>query len=301
MQNANMTVDKTAVRQEPSLLTERSLCHSDRVAFQNCKLQYRNRKMRVKRMRRETPQFVGDLTHMGVAVEDEAQRDELLAKQLQRVPETERQQVEATVRELIANDAEMESDGITDDQKEKLIRWTDPETGWELVAKPDSIGVVIDEGRGQEVLEVVDKKTAYYVRESHIQQLLFFGLVASLSVLDSFLGSIKLVARALRSKEERVLWYSRARTAQNLRDVRADIHEIEKAIKTDSFPPTTGLHCNRCPFREGCDAFKAWSTQAVSDGGEMGIIKSGASSPASVDSRNQGRRPFYLSRGRRYA
>jgi len=269
------------------------LSHSDREAFRTCRKSYKDRKTRAKRVKRETPQFVGDLTHLGTAVDDSAEREKLLSKQLERVPEADREEVEATVRELIANDAAMETEGAVDVQKEKLIRWTDPETGWDLVAKPDSMGFVVDDARDREVLEVVDKKTAYTVKESHIKQLLFFGMVASLSMMESFLGSIKLVARALRGKEEKVLWYSRARTPQNLREVRADIYEIEKSIETDSFPPTTGMHCNRCPFREGCDAFKAWTEQDQAGATDVGEA-------SRRDRGSKGRRPFYLSR-RRYA
>jgi len=283
----------TTGRQDSPMWQERSLSHSDREAFRTCRKSYKDRKTRAKRVKRETPQFVGDLTHLGTAVDDSAEREKLLSKQLERVPEADREEVEATVRELIANDAAMETEGAVDVQKEKLIRWTDPETGWDLVAKPDSMGFVVDDARDREVLEVVDKKTAYTVKESHIKQLLFFGMVASLSMMESFLGSIKLVARALRGKEEKVLWYSRARTPQNLREVRADIYEIEKSIETDSFPPTTGMHCNRCPFREGCDAFKAWTEQDQAGATDVGEA-------SRRDRGSKGRRPFYLSR-RRYA
>lgn len=248
---------------------DRSLSFSDWNRFEECELSYCKSKRRERRAPREIHQIIGDLTHRATAKAEGEEREADLARQLERLPEETRVEAERIVRELIENDVTLDEAGdeVHDQQKDKLLlRCSAPVQHWELVAKPDETGMV-DGGKGRDVLQLVEKKTAFYLRKKAKDQVFFAGMVAQVGRALSYDGPVKLVIRLLRSKQEHVFWYSRAATERNMFRVASVIRRIEKAVETGEFKANTGHHCESCPYRNGCAAFAAWkeSQEAASD------------------------------------
>lgn len=239
---------------------DRSLSFSDWRRFEECELSYCKSKKRERRAPREIHQIIGDLTHRATSKAGGEEREADLARQLERLPEATRVEAERIVRELIENDDTLDEAGdeVHDQQKDKLLlRCAAPVPNWELVAKPDETGMV-DGGKGRDVLQLVEKKTAFYLRKKAKDQVFFAGMVAQVGRALSYDGPVKLVVRLLRSKQEHVFWYSRSATDRNMWRVASVIRRIEAAVETGEFKANTGHHCETCPYRNGCAAFSAW-------------------------------------------
>jgi len=232
---------------------KKKLAYSDLRAFRECPQQYWKRVNRAKRVARTVHEAVGDITHAASA-DDSKERQAHTAKQLAELPQEQRAEVAKVVEELTAAALEMsEAQDVSDREKEKQLRWLDPETGWELLAKPDEIGMVEDP-RGGEILQIVDNKTAYKLRSKHLKQLYFFGLVARLA--KKYPGAIRLVVRLLRSKDEAVFFSSPKKVDRELAKIRRTIRAIESRLASGNFEAVTGKQCEGCPYREGCDAYQ---------------------------------------------
>lgn len=237
---------------------KKKLAYSDLRAFRECPQQYSLRVRRAKRAERTVHEAVGDITHAASA-DDSKERQAHLAEQLQALPAEQREEVAKAVEELTATALEMsEAQDVSEREKEKQLRWLDPQTGWELLAKPDEIGMVEDP-RGGEILQIVDNKTAYKLRSKHLKQLYFFGLVARLA--KKYPGAIRLVVRLLKSKDEAVFFSSPKKVAEELAKIRGTIRAIESRIESDDFEAKTGKHCEGCPYREGCAAYQQLKVQ----------------------------------------
>ena len=263
MQNTSpggKAADRTKPRKKPakSHLGEQSISHSDIVAFNLCELRYRMAKEGAERAEPDEFELVGKITHKVVEKSDTASGDAVAEAEIANVSEEHRSAVEETVATCV----EVDRDNVDPDEfdvlTEKLFRWKDPETGWELVAKPDKVSRSYDD-RGSEIIKVTDKKTSEYVKRRDVDQIFFFGLVIYL-INSDFFGSIKLVVKKLRNKENPFseYWFSRAKADANLRMVRDVIRRIQKALERNRFKPTTGSHCDGCPFRGECRAYAAW-------------------------------------------
>jgi len=244
--------------------------------FEECELEYRFRKERRRKAPRQMQQIIGDLTHRAVAEDDLDTRESELKAQIASLPAADRLEAERIVRELIENDDKLDTGEVHEQKKDKvLLSCPAPIVGWTLLAKPDETGLVdsdrkplvtivqtVENGAAvvaDQVLQIVEKKTAYVLRKKHKDQVFFAGMVAQIGKALGHEGPIKLVIRLLRSKTEHVFWYSRAATERNLHRVGAVIRRIENAIAKDDFKATTGLHCLNCPYRFDCPAFAAWS------------------------------------------
>ena len=240
-------------------LGERSISFSDIRTFQMCQLAYRLIKEGAAKAALRDEQVVGNLTHDGSAVTDEGNRERLLQEGLAELPAEKRAEVESKVRKLIQVADELEDEQAFDIRREKLVRWLDEVTGWELVAKPDEVSMTVGD-RGSEIIQVVDKKTGGRLRDSHVDQIFFFGLVVYLTRREEFFGSIKLIVRLLGDSEnpDREFWFSRAKVDFNLRNVRDVIRQIELALEKNRFKPTLGDHCERCSVKEHCRAYARW-------------------------------------------
>lgn len=256
---------KEPVRQQvtPEGLKEwdRTLSFSDWQVFEECELAYLKRKNRERKAPREIHQIIGDLTHRAAAKEQGENREADLERQLKRLPAETRAEAERIVRELIENDDVLDEAGeeVHDQQKDKLLlRCAAPVANWELVAKPDETGMV-DGGRGRDVLQLVEKKTAEFLKKKAKDQVFFAGMVAQVGRVLSYDGPVKLVIRLLRSKQEHVFWYSRSATERNMWRIASAIRRIEKAVETGEFKANTGFHCKKCPYRNNCTAFAAWA------------------------------------------
>jgi hypothetical protein len=239
---------------------DRTLSFSDSCQFELCELGYFKRKNRERKAPRDVHQIIGDLTHRATAKEEGEGREADLARQLDRLPEETRVEAERIVRELIENDDSLDEAGdeVHDQQKDRLLlRCAAPVPHWELVAKPDETGMV-DGGRGRDVLQLLEKKTAFNLRKKAKDQVFFAGMVAQVGRALSYDGPVRLVIRLLRSKQEHVFWYSRSATERNMFRIASVIRRIEKAVETGEFKANTGHHCSSCAYRNGCEAFAAW-------------------------------------------
>lgn len=280
LENASQEIGRAAVtkltpKPNHNNLGERSISFSDILAFLTCQLKYRLIKEGWKRVALREEQVVGNLTHDGSAESNDEDRERLLQEGLATLPDDQRAKVETKVRTLIQVADELEDDNAFDVHREKLVRWLDEETGWELVAKPDEVSMTVGE-RGSEIIQVVDKKTGGRLRKSHIDQIFFFGLVVYLTRRDVFFGSIKLIVRLLgnQTDPDNEFWFSRAKVESDLRKIRDVIHQIEFALEKDRFKPTIGDHCDRCPVNVHCRAFARWQKEGGS-GSNSGFPSSG--------------------------
>lgn len=260
-EESGKTTRRRSPRKPVNNLGERSVCASDIKRFLMCQLSYRLSKEGAATAELREEQMVGNLTHDGSAETDRQDRERLLQEGLAEldVSDDKKAEVESKVRALIQVADELEDDEAFDVRREKLVRWLDEETGWELVAKPDEVSTVLGDG-GAEILQVVDKKTGGRLLRSHREQIFFFGLVVYLSRREDFFGSIKLVVRLLGNHEDpdREFWFSRAKVDSDLRKVRDVIRQIESALEKNRFKPTLGDHCDRCSVRGACRAYARW-------------------------------------------
>lgn len=249
-------------------LGQKSISHSDMKAFLLCQLRYRFLKEGAERVEDRPEQIVGDVTHKATEETDIETRLATLETELGKLSDSDRELVEDDARKCLENADALEDDNSFDVEREKLLRVLDEETGWELVAKPDEVSMTVD-GSGKEILQVIDNKTSEFLKGRDKDQIFFFGLVVYLLRSKDFFGSIKLVVKLLRAKEDPVkeFWFSRSRVKENLEAVRTVIRDIEKALEKDRFKPTTGEHCNWCPFREQCRAYKGYA------GGDQSNVK----------------------------
>lgn len=240
----------------------KQLSYTDDKVFKECPLQYKFRKERKRKAPATIHEVAGDVAH-AMAAEEPKNRDEAeIVEQLKRLPEAEREQARELVAELVAAADELEDDeDVEDKTKETQLSWQDPVTGWTLFAKPDEIGMV-DGGRGRDVLQLTDLKSAETLKRKHKDQLYFFALVAHLAKVRDYYGPIKLVVKLLRSKTEEVVgFYSPRETDRVLLRIRWTIRMIEQAIERNEFEARTGRHCLGCSYRTSCPAFTAWSEE----------------------------------------
>lgn len=276
---------------------DRSISFADLAVANMCLLAFQKRKQRERRLPRENHQVVGDITHNIAAMDDPNQREAALAEQLRVVPEEDRKGVEQEIRDIVANFDKMDDDGAEHISKDKAVyKWVIPDASWALIAsggnmwmppepwmlpiKPDNIDLAVSETDENTFnLQIVDKKSAYKLRDKHVDQVFHFGMVSHLdTLLEKLLeakakalgiapnspnypkrGAVRLVVRLGRSGQEHVFWYKRSATNDNLRKVLWMIRRIEDSLVKGEFKPTLGEHCFECPYRAGCDAFKAWS------------------------------------------
>lgn len=255
-------------RKRANHLGQRSVSFSDIWAFLLCELRYMFYKLGADRVEDRPHDIVGQIVHEAVAKGDAGARQDKLETQLKALPKDQRAEVEADAQKCLENSEtlEAEDDGKYRVRTERLIRVTDEETGWDLVAKPDEISRVIDDKFGKEVIQVVDKKTAHRLKDRDRDQVFFFGLVVYLKNRLTFSGSIKLVVKLLRAdyRPVRTFWFSRSRVNEQLEEVRSVIRRIEAALTKGFFKPTTGEHCDYCPFREQCPFYTAWKNGDMS-------------------------------------
>lgn len=240
----------------------KQLSYTDKKAFEECPLQYKFRKERRRRAAATIHEVAGDVVH-ALAAEEPKNRDEAeIVEQLKRLPVAEREEAKKLVTELVAAADELEDEEEVDDKtKETQLSWDDPMTGWTLFAKPDEIGMV-DGGRGRDVLQLTDLKSAEKRKRRHADQMYFFALVAHLAKVRGYYGPIKLVVKLLKSKTESVVgFYSPRETDRVLLRIRWTIRLIEQAIEKNEFEARTGRHCLGCAYRTSCRAFQVWSEE----------------------------------------
>ena len=227
-----------------------SIAFGDLHTLAECPKAYQFRSAGTPRVAPHIAEVTGDITHAALAVLPES-RKAIIETALSRLPEKDRPEVSRAVQAMVrAGDAMDEGDL----DKENKIRYLDPMTGWQLVAKPDQMGMVNEGGRP--IFQIVDVKTGGHLKRKHKKQIFFFGLVACLSMPD-YRGPIKLVVRLLGENQDVVFWFSRARLDESLAAVRQAIRQIETARAERNFPARVGWACGSCCFRERCTAYQS--------------------------------------------
>ena len=192
-------VQKRPRRKAVNHLGERSISHSDMKAFLLCQLRYRFLKEGAERVEDRPEQIVGDVTHRATEETDTETRLATLEEELGKLSTEDRELVEEDARRCLENADALEDDKSFDVTREKLLRYLDEETGWELVAKPDEVSMTYDES-GAEILQVIDNKTSEFLKGRDKDQIFFFGLVVHLLRADDFRGSIKLIVKLERGE-----------------------------------------------------------------------------------------------------
>ncbi len=255
---------------------QRSMCASDQLTFENCPSSYWRRKMRHRRLPREFGQITGDLAHKAACIADPDERKAALDSALARVPEAMREEAAQLVQQLILSADAMQDDYVGEVSKDKdLFRYTDDDrswdmrdliaTGWELVMKPDEIGMVWSEEHGQHILQIADLKKSEKMSEKMPykckHQLLFFALVAHLARVYGYEGPIRCVVKFLGSQEETPFEYKPSGIWGILRRTRLAIKRIEACVAdNNNFPEVTGPHCKFCPYRVNCESYGPYAS-----------------------------------------
>lgn len=196
---------------------------------------------------------VGKAVENAVAAETHEEREAAIDDLVKRLPREEQADALKRVDELVARADELYDDSEESDQQVQFS-WTDPVTGWTLVAKPDEVKYVQDDdGRG--VKQIIDDKTSWRLTAKHKRNIFFFGLVVSLSDEEEEARlrkqgerptrfPLQLVVRLLGTppvdpetgeqpemgEREHKFWYSRGRQQEKLDEIRRAIREMDAAF-----------------------------------------------------------------------
>jgi hypothetical protein len=142
------------------------------------------------------PEVLGDVTHMLTAGEEPTAAREYIEEKLPAVAVERREEVLEQAAELADRATHMSAPEVTNERREVQLMWHDPETGYNVYAKPDELFFFDEErnGRTLSVMQITDVKSqAEYVKSYHWRQVYLFGLIATLSL--KYFHAIKLVVR----------------------------------------------------------------------------------------------------------
>lgn len=195
---------------------------------------------------------VGKAVENAISADTDEEREAAIDDLVRRLPAAERADALKKVDELVARADELYDDTSDSDQQVQL-EWTDPVTGWKLVAKPDEVKFVQEGDRG--IKQIIDDKTSWRLTSRHKRNIFFFGLVASLSDEEEdkaarargekpYRWPLQLVVRLLGTPPatdedgdpvtppdpEPKFWYSRSRQQEKLDEIRRVIREIDAAL-----------------------------------------------------------------------
>jgi hypothetical protein len=154
--------------------------------------------------------------------------------------------------------ATMSAPEVTNERREVQLMWHDPETGYNVYAKPDELFFFDEQrnGRTLSVMQVTDVKSqAEFVKAYHWRQLYLFGLIATMAL--KYYHAIKLVVRLAGPGTEEVRWFSSTETWRQLHRLRATLREIDEAWRTRVFEEKPGGYCGTCPLLATCQKGQA--------------------------------------------
>ncbi len=131
-------------------------------AWAVCHLRYLFRSIGVKKSQPSLHKVVGDATHEAVAAEDATQREAIVAKHVERLPEEQRPEAKRMMESQIkvADKQDEDEEPVIGEEKEKLERWLVPGTDREFVMKSDKIGWGTDD-LGRQYLRITDRKSGF--------------------------------------------------------------------------------------------------------------------------------------------
>jgi hypothetical protein len=162
---------------------------------------------------------------------------------------------------------QMSAPEVTNERREVQLMWHDPETGYDIYAKPDELFFFDEEGtdrwghpKTKTVMQITDDKAlATEIRSYHWRQVFLFGLIASLSL--KYYHSIKLVVRLAGVGHEDYKWFSQRETYRQLERLRATLRQIDVSWATRTFEEKPGGFCANCPLRNECAKGSAFLAQ----------------------------------------
>jgi hypothetical protein len=195
------------------------------------------------------PQVLGDVTHMLTAGEEPAAAREFIREEMPHEPEAKQEEVLAEAVELADKATKMSAPEVTNERREVQLMWHDPETGYNIYAKPDELFFFDEERNGRQisVMQITDVKSqAEEAKSYHWRQVYLFGLVATMAL--KYYHAIKLVVRLAATETEYTRWYSQQETWRQLNRLRETLREIDIAWATRTFEEKPGGYCRNCPL-----------------------------------------------------
>jgi hypothetical protein len=172
-----------------------------------------------------------------------------------------------TAVQIAATAVQMSAPEVTNERREVQLMWHDPDTGYDIYAKPDELFFFDEEGtdrygqpKTKSVMQITDDKAlATEIRSYHWRQVFLFGLIASLSL--KYYHSIKLVVRLAGVGYEEYRWFSQRETYRQLERLRATLRQIDTAWATRTFEEKPGGFCANCPLLATCEKGTAFLRQ----------------------------------------
>lgn len=204
------------------------------------------------------PQVLGDVTHMLTAGEEPEAAREYIDVKLPAVAEERREEVMREAEKLADTASNMSAPEVNNERREVQLMWHDPETGYNIYAKPDELFYFDEQrgGRAISVMQITDVKSqAEQVKGYHWRQLYLFGLIATLAL--KYHHAIKLVVRLATPGIEETRWFSSAETWRQLHKLRSTLREIDRAWETGVFEHKPGGYCANCPLLASCEKGQA--------------------------------------------
>lgn len=188
----------------------------------------------------------GDLAAATVQVE----------QQIALVPDQDREFVRAQIAERAPKVVEAVKKEDPTSIREKVFRWLDPKSGWTLCAKPDRVEFV-PQGR-RTMMVISDYKDSMNYNRRKRDQLFFFALVLSraLNFNDKICCVVEYLPRGRRGQKVQLdkFFFSHWQSDYQLREVQADLEQIDRFLAADSFACQTGWYCTDCPLQNSCVA-----------------------------------------------
>jgi len=203
-------------------------------------------------------EVLGETVHEAVTQISEEAREKTIEQFAASIPAGEkRDEFVRTAKDCTKTAFKMRTPGIVEQWKERKLKIRLEGTDCVLVSKPDEINLV-KLPNGDEYLEIVEYKTGK-IGASAEDQLFFAGLVAALLALQNgWVGNIKLVARCLKTGEQRDWNFSRLNMRRDMAQLKALIKDIEMSVNGLGFDYGVGFHCQKLACRFDCKKFKAW-------------------------------------------
>ncbi len=224
--------------------------------YMRCPFAYWESINRARERQATEEEVVGNASHKLTAGDSPTKTREFVAAKLPHLAEDKREAVMAEAVALSITAKQMSSPEVTQERREVQLMWFDPESGYEIYAKPDEL-FFFDEvvehsgGRRKTVMQITDVKTqAEQVRSYHWRQVFLFGLIATMSL--RYYHSIKLVVRLAGPEKEEHRWFSQRETPRQLERLRATLRQIDKSWQTRTFEEKPGSYCKNCPALANC-------------------------------------------------
>lgn len=223
--------------------------------FQRCPKAYEDsiRNAKEKADNKSEAEVLGDVTHKLTAGEPPEAVREFIDEKLPGAAADRRVEVLEAATERADRAKAMSAPEVTHERREVQLVWYDPESGYNIYAKPDELFFFDEERNGRQisVMQITDVKAeAENIKGYHWRQVFLFGLIATMALKYRF--SIKLVVRLAKPGIEDTKWFSSHETWRQLSKLRQTLREIDRAWETRTFEHRPGGYCRNCPLLDTC-------------------------------------------------